>query len=63
MNYKHFFLNLIKLIYPEDLIAERSGSNDKNIDYLDVRIHIGNDLRTCVFHKVDDFNFPVTYLS
>ena len=64
VNYKHFH-NLIKVIYPEDLIAERSGSNDKTVNYLDVKIDIGRPtvLRTSVFHKVDDFNFPVILLT
>ena len=58
VNYKHFH-DLIKLIYPEDFIEERSGSNDRSIDYLDVKINISNVLHTYVFHKVNDFNFPV----
>ena len=62
VNYKHFN-SLIKDIYPEDLIAERSGSNDKSVDYLDVKIDISKVLRTSVFHKVDNFNFPVILLT
>ena len=62
VNYKHFN-SLIKQIYPEDLIAERNGSEDKCVEYLDVRINVGNDFRTSVFHKVDDFNFPVILLT
>ena len=63
INYKHFN-SLINVIYPEDLIAERNGLDDKNIDYLDVKINIGDDLlRTSVFHKVDNFNFPVILLT
>ena len=62
VNYKYFH-KLIEVIYPEDLIAERSGSNDKNVDYLDVKIDIGTVLRTSVFHKVDHFNFPVILLT
>ena len=62
VNYKYFH-TLINVIYPQDLIAERSGSNDKIIDYLDVKINIGDVLRTSVFHKVDNFNFPVILLT
>ena len=62
VNYRHFH-SLIKDIYPEDLIAERSGANDKNVDYLDVKISISDVFRTSVFHKVDDFNFPVILLT
>ena len=62
VNYKHFHL-LLQDIYPEDLIAERSGSDDKSVDYLDVKINIGEVLRTSVFHKVDHFNFPVILLT
>ena len=62
VNYK-YFNSLIKQIYPEDLTAERSGSDEKCIEYLDVRINIGNVFRTSVFHKVDDFNFPVILLT
>ena len=62
VNYKHFH-NLINVIYPEDLIAERSGSNDKYVDYLDVKVEVDAVLLTCVFHKVDNFNFPVILLT
>ena len=40
VNYKHFHL-LIDNIYPKDLIAERNGDDDKNADYLDIKINIG----------------------
>ena len=62
VNYKHFH-NLISVIYPEDLIAERNGSDDKYVDYLDVKIEVDTVIRTSVFHKVDDFNFPVILLT
>ena len=41
-------------IYPKDLIMERSGNNDKDVCYLDVRITIGSDeFVTEVYNKVD----------
>ena len=62
MNYKHF-CSLIKDIYPQGLIADRSGTNDKSVDYLDVKVNISDSFRTSVYHKVDDFNFPVILLT
>ena len=62
-NYKHFDL-IIDRIYPSDLIAERNGDDDKIVDYLDVKINVSdNRLHTSVFHKVDDFKFPVILLT
>ena len=54
-----FFCSLIEDIYHEDFIAETSGSNDRSVDYLDVKIDISEVLRTSVFDKVDNSNFPV----
>lgn len=63
VNYKHFN-SLIPKIYPADLVADRNGENDKNVVYLDVRIKINNDgLQTTLYHKVEDFNFPVVLLT
>ena len=63
INYKHFD-TLVNKIYPVDLLAERSGDDDKNVDYLDVNLSIVSEgLRTSVFHKVDNFNFPVILLT
>ena len=63
INYKHFE-NLITDIYPSTLIASRSGTNDKEVEYLDVKLTINETgLKTSVYHKVDDFNFPVTLLT
>ena len=63
VNYRHFD-SLVGIIYPDDLIAERSGANDKVVDYLDVRLSIEESvLRLSVFHKVDNFNFPVILLT
>ena len=33
------------------------------LTYLDVKINIGRGLRTSVFRKVHDFNFPVILLT
>ena len=54
------FANLISDIYPEDLVMERSGDNNKDINYLDITIKICSDsISTEVYNKVEDFNFPV----
>ena len=59
VNYKGFEIKA-KEIYPQDLILERSGDNDKDISYLDVQIIIDNNkITTSVYNKVDIFNFPV----
>ena len=63
INYKHFEA-LIPKIYPVDLIADRNGTDDKSAIYLDTRVEISdNGLRTTVYHKVEDFNFPVVLLT
>ena len=59
INYQHFF-EQSKNIYPPDLSLERSGQDDRNAVYLDVRITVGNNgLITTVYNKTDDFNFDV----
>ena len=59
INYLHFE-RLIPHIYPSDLKMERSGNDNKNINYLDVNIQIGdNGVSTHVYNKLDDFDFPV----
>ena len=63
INYKCFD-KLLNIIYPAGLIAEGSGSNDQTVDYLDVRVSVSFEgIRTSVFRKVDDFNFPVVLLT
>lgn len=59
VNYKYFG-DLLCKIYPSDLIAERSGKNNKEVDYLDLKVSVCDDM-VCnkIYHKVDDFNFPV----
>ena len=63
INYKHFD-GLLDEIYPVSLVAERNGSNDRDVVYLDVKLQSGSDgLKTSVYHKVDDFNFPVILMT
>ena len=66
INYKTF-MSIVKDIYPPDLKIERSGENDKNINYLDVNVLINEEgVITNVYNKVDSFDFPVisyTYTS
>ena len=63
INYTSFG-SRIPLIYPDSLEASRSGHDDKCAEYLDVKLEISKDgLKTSVYHKVDDFNFPVTLLT
>ena len=58
-NYLNFD-NLISEIYPSDLAMERSGDNNKSINYLDIKINIGDSsLTTELYNKVDEFDFPV----
>jgi len=54
------FANLISNIYPVDLVMERSGDNNKLVNYLDIQINISqSSISTELYHKVNDFNFPV----
>ena len=63
VNYKHFDF-LLSEIYPLSLEASRSGKDNKNVEYLDIKIQITNTSTvTSVFHKVDNFSFPVTLLT
>ena len=56
-----YFQNLISKIYPSDLQMERSGGDNKNINYLDVNLTIdpNGKVSTQLYNKLDDFNFPV----
>ena len=60
VNYLHFN-NLIRSIYPSDLLMERSGDNNKDVNYLDINItlDIHGKVTTRLYNKLDDFNFPV----
>ena len=59
INYKNF-QSVIKDIYSCDLQVERSGADDKNINYLDVNIKINeNGVSTSIFNKTDQFKFQV----
>ena len=62
-NYKHF-QSIKDSIYPSDLAADRSGSNDKVVNYLDVKLIVNEDgLHSSVYHKVQDFDFNVILLT
>ena len=55
-----FFHNIIKEIYPETLKIERSGSDNKNVNNLDLNNSIKeNNLDITIYNKTDDFNFDV----
>ena len=59
INYKNFH-NIIKDIYSCDLQVERSGADDKNINYLDVNVKINeNGVSTSIFNEKEQFGFPV----
>ena len=59
INYLHFYQRSGD-IYPPDLSLERSGADDKNAVYLDVRINIEDTATvTTVYNKTDDFDFAV----
>ena len=59
VNYNFFDRQLHK-IYPDSLIANRSGNDCTVAAYLDVLVRVGkNGFSTSVYHKVDDFSFPV----
>ena len=46
------------------MVASRSGSDDKEVEYLDVLLRVtAEGLKTTVFHKVDFFSFPVVLLT
>ena len=63
LNYKHF-VSIVDSIYPADLIAERSGEEDKKVEYLDVQMKETNsNLQISFFHKVDHFKFQLILLT
>ena len=63
LNYLHFD-KLIPKIYPSDLKMERSGNDNKNVNYLDVNIQVGDDgVSTRVYNKLDEFNFPIVMFT
>ena len=60
LNFEH----LIASIYPSDLKMERSGNDNKSINYLDITIDIrASSITTDIYNKVDDFNFPVVMFT
>ena len=59
VDYK-WFERMLSKIYPNSLVANRSGESDTCVDYLDVNVNIiGENIVTDVFHKVENFNFEV----
>jgi hypothetical protein len=56
LNYLYSHI-LIKDIYPPSLEMERSGDDNKAINYLDLNINIEEDgLHTIVYNKTDDLD-------
>ena len=63
INYLYFHM-IIKDIYPESLQMERAGSDNKNVNYLDLNINITPEgLNISIYNKTDDFNFDVVSLT
>ena len=62
INYLSFHM-IIKDIYPPSLEMERVGTNNKNINYLDLKINIAETISVSVYNKTDDFDFNVISLS
>lgn len=60
VNYLNFEL-LISTIYPSDLKMERSGNNNRDVNYLDTNVVLDGSggASTDLYNKLDDFNFPV----
>lgn len=62
-NYKHFE-SLLPQIYPTDLIAERNGSDNKDVVYLDVHLSVTEEcVHASVYHKVEAFPFEVVLFT
>jgi ubiquitin C-terminal hydrolase len=54
------FGSLAKIIYPKQLILEKSSPFTKRENFLDLHIRVVNNVFvTGIYHKVDDFNFEV----
>ena len=59
VNY-NFFERQLHKIYPDSLIVNRSGNDCTVAAYVDVLVGVGqNGFSTSVYHKVDDYSFPV----
>ena len=59
VNYKKKFDRQPHKIYPDSLIANRSGNDCTVAAYLDVLVRVGqNSFSASIYHKVDDFSFP-----
>ncbi len=58
------FETLIKQIYHHSLEMERSGNDNKNVNYLDLNISIQpSKVYVSVYNKTDDYNFSVVSLT
>ena len=54
------FASRIPEIYPPDLLMERSGNDNKFVNYLDIAVNIySHKVTTKMYNKIDDFNFEV----
>ena len=63
INYLNFN-NIIGDIYPRSLEMERTGNDNKNVNYLDLNIKVGiNGPSISIYDKTDDFNFNVVSLT
>ena len=63
INYLNFN-NIIGDIYPRSLEMERTGNDNKNVNYLDLNIKVGiNGPSISIYNKTDDFNFNVVSLT
>ena len=59
-----YFHNLIRSIYPPSLDMERVGSNNKNVNYLELNVNIEvTGISLSVYNKTDYFNFEVVTLT
>ena len=60
IDYQHFG-NLYPKIYPEGLLMDRCGNDDRKVDYLDLTISFDGkgSFTSNIFSKQNSFNFPV----
>lgn len=64
INYLNFN-EIIPKIYPPELLAERSGVDNKAVTYLDINLVVSDNggVNTSIYHKVDEFPFEVVLLT
>ena len=55
------FGDIVDRIYPIDLEIKDTTETDRSASYLDIHLDIDNEerLRTKLYDKRDDFNFPI----